>query len=263
MIIKSNKGHAGLGLKIWRAGELSHNALNCQNEIADYLNKNQYWQKFPVVVEKLIELNPKIAGGNPNLELKIESSGKVKFLYFCGMRINRSGIFQGIEISQRILSQRLNKKLLDFAYQLGEVYSQAGYRGYFELDFLSAADGQVFLSESNIRRTGGTHTYHLQQHLMPKLKTGKETIISVNLFPVKNKTIKNFNQLLNLIKPILFNNQNGEGVIITSANLLKLKKIAYVIFAKNEKRAQKIEEKLQMLLTSNDKQLSCPKVAMR
>ncbi len=248
VVIKTNKGHSGAGVLIFRPNELSKKYTKTEKQILDILKKDSYWEKFPIVIESLININPKIAGGFPNVEFKIQKNGKIEFLYFGGMRVTKDGVFKGMEINDDVISDRIETQIMDTGFFVGEKYSQAGYRGYFDIDFVAAKNGKVFVTESNVRRTGATHVYHTAAKLFGKDFLYDTYIFSRNTYPLKSKKSYSFTKILKTLSPILWDKKKKEGVIIISENLLKQNKLAYVIFGNNKKRALAIENKLEELL---------------
>lgn len=248
VVIKTNKGHSGAGVLIFRPNELSKIYPKAQKEILRILKMDSYWEKFPIIIESFINVNPKIAGGFPNVEFKIQKNGRVDFLYFGGMRITKEGIFKGMEVNDNIISDRIEASIMDVGFFVGEKYSRAGYRGYFDIDFVAAKNGKIFTTESNVRRTGGTHIYHIASKLFNKDFIYETYILSTNLYPIPPKRKYSFEKLRETLTPVLFNKKNKEGVIIISENLLRINKLAYVIFGKTKRKALEIEEKMFKLL---------------
>jgi hypothetical protein len=127
VVIKTNKGHAGMGVLIFRKGDLPKKYRECQKEIVKILDKDSYWEKFPIVVESLVIPNPRIGGGFPNAEFLVKKDGEVKLLYFCGMRVDKKGVFGGVEISEKALPGRVASRITDLGYLIGEQYAEDGY----------------------------------------------------------------------------------------------------------------------------------------
>ena len=167
---------------------------------------------------------------------------------FCGMRVSQEGVFKGMEVNDNVISDRIETQIMDTGFYVGEKYSQAGYRGYFDIDFVAAKNGKIFTTESNVRRTGGTHIYHIASKLFGKDFLYGPFILSTNLYPLTERKKYNFGKILKTLSSILWNKKNKEGVIIVSENLLKQNRLAYVIFGKNKKRAIEIENKLEELV---------------
>ena len=248
VVLKTNKGHSGAGVLIFRPNELSKIYSKAEKEILRILKLDLYWEKFPIIIESLININPKIAGGFPSVEFKIQKNGRVDFLYFCGMRVTEEGVFEGMEVNDNVISDRIETQIMDTGFYVGEKYAEAGYRGYFDIDFVASKNGKIFTTESNVRRTGGTHIYHIASKLFGKEFLYNTYILSTNLYSYSNKRKYNFDTLKKVLSPILYDKKKKEGIIIISENLLKLNKLAYVIFGKTKKRALEIEDKMQKLL---------------
>jgi len=136
--------------------------------------------------------------------------------------------------------------MIDTGFYIGEKYSQTGYRGYFDLDFIVARNGKVYVNESNVRRTGGTHVFETAKELFGKDFMYDVFVLSDNVLPLKKKY--SFGELLKLFKPILFSRKSKEGLVVVSENLLTQNKLAYIIFGRNKKRALETEEKMKNLL---------------
>lgn len=250
VVIKTNKGHAGMGVLIFRRGDLPRKFIECEKKIKEILLKDNYWEKFPVVIESLVEPNPRIGGGFPNAEFFIKKNGEVKLLYYCGMRVNNKGVFGGVEINENSLPKRVASRITDIGYLIGEQYADDGYSGYFDIDFIAGKKGEIFVNESNVRVTGGTHVYQAAMELSGRDFMKRSYVLSDNVFKIPSKKKYSFEELLEIVEPILFSRKTKEGLVICSANLLKEGRLAYIIFGKNKKRAEVIEEKMKQILSS-------------
>jgi len=247
VVIKTNKGHSGSGVLIFRENDLPSEYTECEKAIHAILSKDAYWEQFPIVIESLININPAVAGGFPNVEFKIQKNGKIEFLYYCGLRVTNAGVFNGIEINQDIVTDRVAARIIDTGFFVAEQYSAAGYRGYFDVDFIAAKNGEIYVTESNTRRTGGTHAYKAGKLLVGKEFLKETYILSDNALVLPDR-LSTFEQVFQKLTPILFDKKTKEGVVIASSNLIRQHRLAYVIFGVNEKRALEIEEQMRELL---------------
>lgn len=250
VVLKTNKGHSGAGVLIFHPGDLPSDYQNCQKAILNILKQNEYWDNFPIIVESLVNINPAVCGGLPNVEFKIQKSGRIDFLYYCGMRVLPNGIFFGVEINEDIINDRISARIIDTGFFIAEQYASHGYRGYFDVDMVAAKNGEIYVSESNVRRTGGTHVYQMADVLIGKDFFTDSYILSNNAYELKAGVRPSFKQMLELMTPILFNKKTKEGLVIASASLLTQSTFAYVVFAKNKKKAMEIENKMFNLLKS-------------
>lgn len=248
VVIKTNKGHSGAGVLIFRKGDLPKKFEDCETKIIEILNKDSYWEKFPIVIESLVKPNVRIGGGFPNAEFFVRKDGEVEFLYCCGMRVDNMGVFGGVEIGEGVLPKRVASRITDIGYLIGEQFSKDGYCGYFDVDYIAEKGGEVFVSESNVRVTGGTHVYETGKELVGRDFTKKCFVLSNNMYEIKPKKKFTFEKLYQTMEQILFSRKTKEGLVICSSNLLADGYLSYIIFGKNKKRAEKIEGEMKKLL---------------
>lgn len=248
VVIKTNKGHSGAGVLIFREGDLPTNFRACEKKIVSILKKDYYWEKFPIVIESLVTPNPRIGGGFPNAEFFVRPDGEVEFLYFCGMRVDENGVFGGVEIGEEALPKRVAARITDIGYLIGEQYAKDGYVGYYDVDFIAEKAGEIFVSESNVRVTGGTHVYEAGKELVGKNFTKKAYVLSNNMWKMETKKKFKFLEIKKLMKELLFSRKTKEGLVICSSNLLRDGYLSYIIFGKNKIRAEGIEQKMKELL---------------
>ena len=248
VVIKTNKGHAGAGVLLLREGELPLEYNACQKKILSLLKKDEYWRLFPIVIESYISINYSIGGGFPNVEYQILKNGHVDFLFSGGMRMTKDGIFQGMEINNEVISDQLTARMVDTGFFIAEKYRASGYRGYFDVDFIASKNGQLYVTESNVRRTGGTHVHSVAEKLFGKDFMYLTYILSNNNYMLPGEKEYSFQEMVDRLVPILFNKQTREGLLIISENLLSYHKLAYIIFGKNKKRAYELESSMEQLL---------------
>ncbi|OGG11688.1 hypothetical protein A2Z00_00655 [Candidatus Gottesmanbacteria bacterium RBG_13_45_10] len=248
VVIKTNKGHSGAGVLIFREGDFPFEYKACVHVIQEWLDKDKYWSMFPIIIEQLIHVQHAVAGGFPNVEFQITKSGKIEFLYYCGCRVLPDGVFKGIEIHDGVVSDRISTRLIDTGYYIGEQYASAGYRGYFDVDFVAAKNGEIYVSESNTRRTGGTHVYKIAQELLGKNFMTEGYVLSDNSFKFTRTQQLTFESVVSSLAPITYDRRKKEGIVIVSANMLAQQQLEYVILAENKKRAYEIEAKMESLL---------------
>ena len=246
VVIKTNKGHSGAGILIYRKGELPKDYDKCLKHLEWVFSTELYWNKFQIIVEDYIDPNLEIGGGFPNVEFKISEKGEIEFLYACGNRVTADGVFNGIEIGKGSMDGKSPQEMKKAADFLGKKYKEAGYRGYFDVDFVYGKDNKLYINESNARRTGGTHLYLIASKLLGNKFTTEHYTLCKNMHDMK-KPVKSFSDLLNKFKPLLFDRKKKEGVIFCSSNLLKYGKLAYIIVGKNKQKASELETKLYSL----------------
>ena len=248
VVIKTNKGHSGAGVLLLREGELPSEYSLCQKAILEMLQKDEYWKLFPIVIESLLSVNQAVGGGYPSVEFQILKNGHVEFLYYGGMRVTKDGVFRGMEIHNDALPEQAAVRMVDTGFFIGEQYRADGYRGYFDVDFVAAKNGQMYVTESNVRRTGGTHVFATAEKLFGKDFMYLTYILSNNAYKLSKVRTYTFNEMLTVLAPVLFNKQTREGLIIISENLLSYHQLGYIMFGKTEKRARDLEAKMIQIL---------------
>ncbi len=236
IVIKTNKGHGGEGVKIIKKNKITKLFLN------NIFNKNDYWKKFPIVVEELIKVR-----STPNVEFFIDSEGKVNFLYYCSMRVDNNGFYKGQEVHNTVIPKKLADELIKIGSELGKRYSKSGYRGYFDVDYIIGKNNKVYVTESNTRHTGGTHVYKAAKSLIGDDFMMKSYVLSNNDYLLPRNNL-NFSKIKDILKPILFDYKSKEGIVIASSNLIKLGIFSYIIFGKNKKRSLDTEKRMGVLL---------------
>jgi len=246
VVIKTNKGNGGSGLLIFREHDLPDNYLACEQKLTKILQSEPYWERFPIVVEDLINVNCQVANGYPNVEFKIHKNGRIEMLYYCSSVVTKDGAFLGIDIHEDILSDRLSTMIVDTGYYIAEQFSSQGYRGYFDIDMIAAKNNKIYVCETNTRNTGGTDIYKLVLKLIGKDFMNDRFVLSRTHYHLA-KAIR-FEEVLGLLKPLLYQRRNKEGLIINSASRLKQQELIYTIIAKNKRRAYQMEQAMFKLL---------------
>lgn len=245
VVIKTNKAHSGAGVVIVHPNSIEGDVKDHFRYLFD---QEEYWSKFPIIIEEFLVVDPSVGGGNPNCEYRIDESGKSELLFVCGMRITPEGVFKGIEINNHILSRSIRDRLTTYGEALARVYTEAGYRGYFDVDCMYTQDKQLLITESNVRKTGGTHVYHTGTILLGPKYCEEYYLLSNNTHPLPNNTMLNFQNLLRILTPILFSSEKKEGVILASSNILKQGKLSHIIVGKNKEAAYAYEAEMERLL---------------
>lgn len=239
VVFKTPKGHSGIGVVI---------AKN-QPDGIDFnsLLTEPYWDLFPIIVEEYNQINYSVGGGNPNTECFIDENGQAKILFYCGMRVDEHGAFQGIEIGPNVLPLNIKEKFAAIAQYLSDKYSAYGYKGYFDIDGMININDQLLIAESNVRRTGGTHIYYVALALLEKEVLAQKYIASNNYYSLPSMSWT-FETMKSLLSPILYDRSTQTGLVITGANTLQDNYLSYAVIANNKSESIEIENKLMQLL---------------
>lgn len=248
VVLKTNKGSGGQGVLIFRDGELPKDYKACERRIYEMLLEDGYWERFPIIIERLIMVNRQSLSAFPNIEFKIHKSGKIDMLYYCIMMVTKEGKYFGLDIHEDVLNDRIAARIVDTGYYIAEQYAEAGYRGHFDIDLIAAKNNHLYVCESNTRNTGGTDIYKLVQHLYGDDFMSDVYVLNRNDYRFGNSENISLKKMLDVLKPILYDKKKKEGLIIGSSETLEYNKLMYTILGKNKKRAYRMQDELYNLL---------------
>jgi len=252
VVLKTNKGSGGSGVLIFREGELPTDYRECEKKILEYMNGDNYWDLYPIVIEDLINVNLTTTGGMPNVEFKIHKNGRIEMLYVCACQVTEKGVFYGLDINEDILNDRQQTRIEDTGYFIAEQYSAAGFRGHFDVDMMFAKNGHIYVCESNTRNTGGTDTYKIIRKLLGKDFMDEGYTISRSRHNWLSKNSNTFSSLIEQLNPLLFSSKTKEGIILNSENSVPSGKLIYMAIGKTKKRAYELETQLKEILGIQD-----------
>lgn len=248
-VVKTNWGQSGEGLIIVRRNNGYQDYREVSEMLKQEFEKEDYWKRDLIVIEEYIDPNKEIGGGAPNVEGFIEKNGEVKLLYSCGMRVTREGHFRGVEIGSEVFNEETERKVRRIAKEIGEEFSEFGYRGFFEVDMQAGLDGEIYCLEANMRRTGGTHVFEGMKRLFGNGCFDKKYFVSNNWLEYASLQNLDYLKLKEKLKSIWFP-MGGEkiGFLPTIINALFTGHLGYIIIGDSKKQAEEIEGKLKELL---------------
>lgn len=212
-ILKANFGESGWGIAILKAE--SYPSLSVfRKQVRKLLQSDVIWHNTSIVVEQFIEPDASVAGGSPSTEVFVSEEGISPF-YHCGQLLNEFGGFLGVEIGKGVLSETLARKLTRIGNIIGKWYWELGYRGFFDIDFIISKDGEIYVVETNTRRTGGTHTYDLAKHLFGSEWENEAYLLSHDSFRYQKKRM-DAEKVLQKAGPLLYPMKGEQkGIIVT------------------------------------------------
>jgi len=248
VVLKTNKGSGGHGVLIFRDGELPKDYKSCEKRIYELLSEDGYWERFPIIIEELINVNYAAPGAFPNIEFKIHKNGKIEMLYYCVMMVTKEGKYYGLDIHEDVINERTTARIIDTGYYIAEQYAEAGYRGHFDIDMIASNNKHIYVCESNTRNTGGTDIYKLVYDLYGEDFMSDVYVLNRNNYKFNNQESVSFKKIIDIIQPILYDKKKKEGVILSSALPLEYNQLLYTILGKNRKTAYELQEQLYKLL---------------
>ncbi|MDP2947894.1 MAG: hypothetical protein Q8N88_07300 [Nanoarchaeota archaeon] len=240
-IFKSNFGESGWGLKILKK--------NHAETIEKLTNKESIWNNMLIIVEEYINPDINLGGGSPSIEVLIRKTGP-KVTYICGQIVDDFGSFKGVSLGNDIFDAKTVVQLKRSGMIIGKEYWEMGYRGYFDIDAVISKDKkEIYLIETNTRRTGGTHVYDIARKIFGKKWEKESYLISNDQFCYGKKVLPLnvvFDKIKNLLYPI---DGDKAGIIVTIADRHR-PLFGFVIVGKNKNKCLKIYDKLIKLFQS-------------
>lgn len=250
VVLKTNKGSNGHGVLIFRDGELPRDYESCEKRIYELLSEDGYWDRFPIIIEQLINVNYNNISSFPNIEFKIHKSGNIEMLYYCLMMVTGEGEYLGLDMNEDLINERMAARIIDTGYFIAEQYSDSGYRGHFDIDLIASGNTKIYVCESNTRNTAGTDVFKLTRDLFGKNFFTNVYVISRIDYTFKTQKQIDFDYLLKRLQPVLYNKPSKEGVIVSSSAFLATNDLVYIIYGANKRRAYKIQSNLLEILNS-------------
>ncbi len=248
-VVKTNWGQAGEGLMIIRRNNGFAEYEDASKFLKAQFEKEDYWEKYPIIIEEFIPPDLKIGGGAPNVECFIDKNGRPQVLYTCGMRMTREGVFKGVEIGKDALPSAIDKKIRQVGKVVGENFSEFGLRGFYEVDLQAGLDGELYCLEANIRRTGGTHVFEAARRMFGADFWKNKYFVSNNFYVHEALKSMSYEKLKEVLAEILYPiNKKPAGLIPTIVNVLPLSAIGYIVLGDSKKDTEKIEEKFKEIL---------------
>lgn len=214
-VIKVNFGESGWGLWVLKT-KAYPNAAAIRKAFRSQALSDPVWKGTLCIVEEFIEPDEDIAGGSPSAELFIGNDGP-RITYCCGQLLD-NGQFFGIEMGKGVLSRRVKGVLERIALAIGNRYHELGYRGFCDIDFVVAKNGDLYAVETNPRRTGGTHIYDLARRLFGDSWENERYFLSHDSFQYGTDVLSAEN-LFKILESLLFPiRKEKRGIVVTSIN---------------------------------------------
>lgn len=240
-ILKANLGESGWGLKIMIVSQF-RSTEHLVKAISETFGKTALWTQAPILVEEFIEADTKVAGGSPSVEVLITRKGP-KITYVCGQLLGVQRDFLGVEMGRNIVDGAVARSLSKTAQTIGKRYHELGYRGFFDLDFVAARDGGLYLVETNMRRTGGTHVFDFACEVLGRKWLKHSCLLSQDRFCYAGMVL-DADAVFAKLNPILFPIQSKRrGVIITALSPTD-PVLGFLLVASSRKELHELRTKL-------------------
>lgn len=229
IIVKFNRSSNGYGH--WIINREQFASPDFQENVDKYLARYQQPKSF--VIEEFIDIK-----AVPSVEMLVDENGP-QLLYVCNQRCPHAS-YSGMVTPPQDLSASVIDKLMQVGNVFGNYVYSKGFRGVFDIDACLDSNNQLYLTETNFRRTAGTFIDSLAKRLIaPDYYSHHVWIQDAKLAP----SITSFEEARNLLykSGLNYAHANKTGVILYADTYAADKKCRYIVFGKDIVAAQAIE----------------------
>ncbi len=208
--------------------------------------QDSIWQKGPYVVEEFVISDNSIEH-SPSLEVFVDKK-RHTITYTCNQMVDQEGRFIGVLMGKNCIKENIEMRIRKIGNIIGKRYAELGYRGFFDIDFITSTDGKPYPIETNTRRTGGTHVFDFVHYMFGSNWHKKVVALSSDSFKYGNRILSAKN-ILRKIESVRFPMDNKkEGVIIAALSYNK-PVFGFIIVGQNKKKAFGIYTKLNKIFS--------------
>jgi hypothetical protein len=209
-----------------------------------------------IVVEAYIGGHSNTEATYPSIQCSIDPLGNTKIADLTAQMVDSQGQYIGTLISPDIFTQLLSEKLYNIGHTIGEMISELGYRGIFNIDTILSEEGTVYCLELNARRTSAKYVLDLATWLLGPSLAKKVTIITNERFSSKHLVGCTYSDIYSRLSSLLFPiNGKIQGVIITIVSSLshftRTPRLGFVVIGENLNEARSIFTEVCQLLNTD------------
>jgi hypothetical protein len=236
-VVKASIGGSGVGNLF-----LPIDAMPTRESIAESVRANEFLKDDLFVVEEYI-LSPNQVSPSMELFVPHPENGPPKITYFCDQLFEESGRFAGMLVGKELEDQPWYPKLAQTGLHIAGQLQQIGYVGYFDLDSVEDAEGNIYFVEINSRRTGGTYAHEFLYHVFGPDYGEEISMLCRNKFPSgKITTMEELEKVIgDLAYPI---GGNKQGVIVMLTSMLYQGYFGFIILARTLDETKRLYQEL-------------------
>lgn len=181
----------------------------------------------------------------PSVEMVVDDDGP-SLLYLCDQRCPGAS-FSGLVTPPENLDPRLERRLLDIGLEFGHYLHRIGYRGVFDVDGGITPDGALYVTETNLRRTGGTYLDSLIRRLVGEEYAHSHVWIADARI---GRTDIPFVSAIREVEQagLAFDDRDRVGVVLTADTVAIDGKWRYVVIARSLDEGDELEHRLETVL---------------
>ncbi len=254
IVMKANLGAAGIGVFVFSPKEYNLANSDEWRAMESKVRKNELLQNGPVVIEEYIQPDFSKRGVFPSVDSLVKTNGIVEIQAVSAMGIHRDGDeveFYGSTIGHGLFTEKQHAYMSTINRAVGQEHAKLGYRGWYDTDFILAADGHLYLTETNVRRTGTTYMVDLARHLFGNDWESKMAMIANDKYIRPHLAGLSYDNLKILLSELLYPIQvEQRGIILTQSvrSMLGRGKFAYAAIGRTQDDAESLEKQLEKIL---------------
>ncbi|KAA1243801.1 peptide ligase PGM1-related protein [Aquimarina sp. RZ0] len=237
IVFKFNRSSNGYGILILNESDFEDD--NFIEFLKYHINKFDDQPK-EFILEKFIEFKD-----IPSIELIVDNKSS-NLLYLCNQFcVNYS--WSGMITPPLGLEKEVHQSLDEIGEKFGKYIHKLGFRGICDVDCGISESNEIYATESNFRRTGGTYTDLLVRRLYDDNYYENNSCYWIaNVKEAEENSFSTLPEALTELKNlgILFDSENNTGVILTYYTYPKDKKWRYLIIEKTVDGIKKTEHRL-------------------
>ncbi|TDB75481.1 hypothetical protein [Micromonospora sp. KC723] len=117
----------------------------------DRMHDDPYFRAYPLVVQEFVAHAPGV--GCPALDFRVVDGG-VSDLVLSAVTTVEGHLFQSVNVGVGSLPAEVAERIVPLGRRIGEAAGALGFRGWLCVDLIAGADGDIYLTEINARRSG-------------------------------------------------------------------------------------------------------------
>ena len=164
-VVKAHQGVAGRGVLLYPPTKLTVGLDSVRQDLTYWLESDReihtsLFRNGPLTVEQYIEPADDPSLRYPTYDAVITPDGTVKTIGIGAMLVDDQ-FYQGVVVGDEVFSAAFERLIVCIGEAVGSAMAGLGYRGWFDVDFVLGADGYLYATEINARRTSPTHAFEI------------------------------------------------------------------------------------------------------
>ena len=196
----------------------------------------------------------------PTVNCLILSDGTIEVVGTGRMLMRRGWLYSGICSGYAALEPSTEETIVRIGRQVGHAMADMGYAGWFDIDFVVGARGEIFLTEINARRASPAHAFAIARRTLGEGWPRKCSLYANDHLPLQGSCNPRYPAIREVFAA--FNGRHSRSsikavpTIVSSSLSRKTPYLGYVLLAQGESEAgfhacrleQEIREAIGMMV---------------